>query len=109
MAQYLIGVDFQPGDDPAPMTDWTPEEVQAHLDYYEKLVGELEANGELVSKTSNKFWEIALAGSAFETRNGRRGTPGQPHRPGQRLRPRTDDARPRAARGPRTQHPGPRR
>lgn len=32
---------------------------------------------ELVSKTSNKFWEIALAGSAFETRYGRRGTPGR--------------------------------
>src|SRR5262245_44100260 len=32
---------------------------------------------ELISKTSNKFWEIALAGSAFETRYGRRGTPGR--------------------------------
>jgi predicted DNA-binding WGR domain protein len=32
---------------------------------------------ELVSKTANKFWEIALAGSAFETRWGRRGTPGR--------------------------------
>jgi hypothetical protein len=51
MAKYLIGVDFQAGDDPAPMSDWTPDEVQAHLDYYEKLVGELEANGELVSST----------------------------------------------------------
>ncbi|GAB2776633.1 YciI family protein [Terrabacter koreensis] len=51
MAQYLIGVDFQAGDDEAPMSDWTPEEVQAHLDYYERLVGELEANGELVSST----------------------------------------------------------
>ncbi len=51
MAQYLIGVDFQSGDDPAPMSDWTPEEVQAHLDYYGVLLGELEANGELVSST----------------------------------------------------------
>ena len=51
MAKYLIGVDFQAGDDPAPMSDWTPAEVQAHLDYYERLVGELEANGELVSST----------------------------------------------------------
>jgi hypothetical protein len=24
MATYLIGVDFQAGDDPTPMTDWTP-------------------------------------------------------------------------------------
>jgi hypothetical protein len=51
MAKYLIGVDFQAGDDPAPMSDWTPAEVQAHLDYYERLIGELEANGELVSST----------------------------------------------------------
>ena len=51
MAKYLIGVDFQPGDEPAPMSDWTPEEVQAHLDYYGELIGELEANGELVSST----------------------------------------------------------
>ena len=51
MAQYLIGVDFQPGVDPAPMSDWTPEEVEAHLDYYGVLIGELEANGELVSST----------------------------------------------------------
>ena len=51
MAKYLIGVDFQAGDDPAPRSDWTPAEVQAHLDYYERLVGELEANGELVSST----------------------------------------------------------
>ncbi|WP_374968407.1 YciI family protein [Terrabacter sp. BE26] len=51
MAKYLIGVDFQPGDDPAPMSEWTPEEVQAHLDYYGVLIGELEASGELVSST----------------------------------------------------------
>ena len=51
MAKYLIGVDFQAGDEPAPMSDWTPEEVQAHLDYYGELIGELEANGELVSST----------------------------------------------------------
>src|SRR6476661_4208396 len=38
MTQYLIGVDFQAGDDPAPMSDWTPEEVQAHLDYYGELI-----------------------------------------------------------------------
>ena len=44
-------MDFQAGDDPAPMSDWTPEEVQAHLDYYGELIGELEANGELVSST----------------------------------------------------------
>jgi predicted DNA-binding WGR domain protein len=32
---------------------------------------------ELVSKTSDKFWEIVLEGSAFETRYGRRGTAGR--------------------------------
>ena len=51
MAKYLIGVDFQAGDDPAPMSDWTPEEVQAHLDYYGALNDELVASGELVEAT----------------------------------------------------------
>ncbi|GAA2021819.1 hypothetical protein GCM10009740_08230 [Terrabacter terrae] len=34
MAEYLVGVDFQPGDAPAPMTEWTPEEAPAHLAWY---------------------------------------------------------------------------
>lgn len=51
MAKYLIGVDFQAGDDPTPMSEWTSEEVQAHVDYYGVLIDELKSNGELVSST----------------------------------------------------------
>ncbi len=51
MAKYLIGVDFQPGTVDTPMSEWTPEEVQAHLDYYGALNDELVASGELVEAT----------------------------------------------------------
>jgi hypothetical protein len=48
MARYLLIVDFQPGISKAPMEQWKPEEVEAHLDYYRTLNRELIANGELV-------------------------------------------------------------
>ena len=51
MTKYLLIVDFQPGVDDAPMSDWDPAEVQAHLDYYRALNAELEASGELASTT----------------------------------------------------------
>ena len=48
MAKYLLIVDFQPGVSEAPIEEWQPEEVQAHLDYYSLVRRELVANGELV-------------------------------------------------------------
>lgn len=51
MARYLLGVTFSPGADPTPMTKWKPEEIQAHLDYYEVLNQELVDSGELVETT----------------------------------------------------------
>ena len=48
MAKYLLIVDFQPGVAEAPMEDWQPEEVEAHLAYYGALNRELIATGELV-------------------------------------------------------------
>jgi hypothetical protein len=48
MARYLLGVDFQSGVVEAPMDEWTPEEIAAHLDYYGAIRGELTASGELV-------------------------------------------------------------
>jgi hypothetical protein len=48
MARYLLIVDFQPGISKAPMEDWKPEEIEAHLEYYRTLNRELIANGELV-------------------------------------------------------------
>jgi hypothetical protein len=48
MARYLLVVDFQPGAVDTPMEEWKPEEIKAHLDYYETLHKELVASGELV-------------------------------------------------------------
>lgn len=52
MARYLLGVDFRGGVVDTPMSEWQPEEITAHLDYYEALHQELVDSGELVdSKT----------------------------------------------------------
>ena len=48
MPLYALIVDFQPGVSEAPMEEWKPEEVEAHLDYYRALGRELEASGERV-------------------------------------------------------------
>lgn len=48
MPRYLLAVTFEDGAGMPPMTEWTPEEVQAHLDYYTALNAELTASGELV-------------------------------------------------------------
>ena len=34
MAKYLLIVDFQSGPDESPMSEWTDDEVAAHLNYY---------------------------------------------------------------------------
>ncbi len=46
--KYLLIVNFQPGVVDTPMEEWQPEEVEAHLDYYRALHGELVSSGELV-------------------------------------------------------------
>ena len=48
MTRYLLAVDFRPGDDATPMSEWAPEEITAHLEYYAALNRELVARGELV-------------------------------------------------------------
>jgi hypothetical protein len=48
MARYVLIVNFQPGVSEAPMEEWKPEEVSAHLDYYRALHQALVASGELV-------------------------------------------------------------
>lgn len=48
MTKFLLIVDYQPGVIDTPMTEWAPEDVRAHMDYYNKLNEELTANGELV-------------------------------------------------------------
>jgi hypothetical protein len=48
MTRYLLGVNFEGGVVDTPMEEWKPEEITAHLDYYEALHRELVASGELV-------------------------------------------------------------
>ena len=51
MTRYLLAVTFAGGEGVPPLTEWKPEEVQAHLDYYGALHEELTASGELVATT----------------------------------------------------------
>jgi hypothetical protein len=51
MTRYLLAVTFAGGEGVPPLTEWKPEEVQAHLDYYGALNEELIASGELVATT----------------------------------------------------------
>ena len=48
MPRYLLIVDYRPGDVQAPMDQWKPEEISAHMNYYRALNEELERSGELV-------------------------------------------------------------
>ena len=50
MTRYLLAVNFDNGvlADGFPMTEWKPEEIDAHFDYYRAIHQELVENGELV-------------------------------------------------------------
>jgi hypothetical protein len=48
MAKYLLGVNFDGGVVDTPMSEWEPEEITAHLDYYRALHEELLESGEIV-------------------------------------------------------------
>lgn len=48
MTKYLLVVNFEGGAVAAPMDEWQPEEITAHLDYYKALHDELVSSGELV-------------------------------------------------------------
>ena len=45
--KYLLIVDYRPGVVDTPMEEWKPDEVQAHMNYYDALNKQLEASGEL--------------------------------------------------------------
>jgi hypothetical protein len=59
MTKFLLIVDYNGGAIDTPMTEWTPEEVKAHMDYYDKLNAELRASGELVGGESLTGPELA--------------------------------------------------
>ncbi|MEU4242802.1 YciI family protein [Actinoplanes sp. NPDC026619] len=48
MPRYLLIVDYRPGDDATPMDRWKPDEVSAHMNYYNVLNDALRDSGELV-------------------------------------------------------------
>jgi len=52
MTKYLLIVDYNPGVIETPMTEWAPEEIKAHLDYYAALNKELTERGELGCRCS---------------------------------------------------------
>jgi len=49
MTRYMLLVNFDGGTVEAPMDEWKPEEVTAHMDYYRALNAELRETGELVA------------------------------------------------------------
>jgi len=65
MPRFLLIVDYQPGVIDAPMEEWEPEEIKAHLDYYDALNAELTASGELVggeALTGPEHAKVVVAG-----------------------------------------------
>ncbi len=60
MPRYLLAVTFEDGEGMPPMDQWTPQEVQAHLDYYTALMAELTASGELVQSTALTGPDLAV-------------------------------------------------
>ena len=60
MTKYLLIVDYQPGvDDTGGLSEWKPEDIKAHMDYYGALREELLASGELVTQEALTGPELA--------------------------------------------------
>lgn len=49
MPRYLLIIDYSLGTAQAPMDEWAPEDIKAHMDYYRVQLGELRDSGELVA------------------------------------------------------------
>jgi hypothetical protein len=60
MPRYLLAVTFAGGPGVPPLTEWTPGEVQAHLDYYTALNAELTESGELIQTMTLTGPDLAL-------------------------------------------------
>lgn len=59
MPKFLLTVDYHGGDVEPPMTEWAPEEIKAHMDYYRALIKELTDSGELVENQALTGPELA--------------------------------------------------
>jgi hypothetical protein len=51
MPRFLLIVNYDDGDIDTPMDEWRPDEIAAHMNYYEALNRELIESGELVDGT----------------------------------------------------------
>jgi hypothetical protein len=59
MTKFLLTVDYNGGAVETPMTDWAPEDIKAHMDYYRALNKELTDSGELVDEQALTGPELA--------------------------------------------------
>jgi hypothetical protein len=59
MTKYLLTVDYHGGVIETPMTEWAPEEIKAHMDYYRALSKELTESGELIEEQALTGPELA--------------------------------------------------
>ncbi|GAB3415970.1 YciI family protein [Flindersiella endophytica] len=59
MTKYLLAVNYDGGAIETPMSEWKPDEVKAHLDYYKALVKELDESGERVDNKELTGPELA--------------------------------------------------
>ena len=46
--RYLLTIDYNGGAIGTPMQEWKPDEIKAHMDYYDALTAEFTATGEYV-------------------------------------------------------------
>jgi hypothetical protein len=59
MTKFLLTVDYHGGVVDTPMTEWAPEDIKAHMDYYRVLLKELTDSGELVEEQALTGPELA--------------------------------------------------
>ena len=67
MTKYLLTVDYKGGVIETPMTEWAPEDIKAHMDYYRALNKELTDSGELVdgqALTGPELAKVVTSGGA---------------------------------------------
>jgi hypothetical protein len=80
MPKFLLMVNHNNGVfDDKPMDEWEPEEVKAHMDYYEVLNRELTKNGELVqfmALADARLARIVHSDGTFGAGRDRRSVPG---------------------------------
>jgi hypothetical protein len=59
MTKYLLTVDYNGGVIDTPMSEWTPDEINTHMDYYAMLIKELNDSGEMVDNQALTGPEMA--------------------------------------------------